>query len=83
MLGAVTDLGVALITGGFTIGAVRAGRQADSARRRQRVITAINQAGSHGTEISVRIGRAHRAMAAVRNTVVGILHLHRVPNIAA
>jgi predicted transposase YbfD/YdcC len=30
-----------------------------------------------------RIGRAHRAMAATRNTVAGILHLHRVPNIAA
>ena len=34
-------------------------------------------------EDSSRIGRAHRAMAAVRNTVTGILHLHRVPNIAA
>jgi predicted transposase YbfD/YdcC len=30
-----------------------------------------------------RIGGAHRAMAAVRNTVAGMLHLHRVPNIAA
>jgi len=34
-------------------------------------------------EDASRTGRAHRAMAAVRNTVVGILHLHRVPNIAA
>jgi predicted transposase YbfD/YdcC len=34
-------------------------------------------------EDASRIGRAHRAMAAVRNTVTGILHLHRVPNIAA
>jgi predicted transposase YbfD/YdcC len=34
-------------------------------------------------EDSSRIGRAHRAMAAVRNTVAGILHLHQVPNIAA
>jgi len=34
-------------------------------------------------EDSSRTGRAHRAMAAVRNTVAGILHLHRVPNIAA
>ena len=34
-------------------------------------------------EDASRIGRAHRAMAAVRNTVAGILHLHRVPNIAA
>ena len=32
---------------------MRAGRQADSARRRQRVITAISQATSNGTEISV------------------------------
>ena len=34
-------------------------------------------------EDASRIGGAHRAMAAVRNTVTGILHLHRVPNIAA
>ncbi|MGH3226011.1 MAG: ISAs1 family transposase [Streptosporangiaceae bacterium] len=34
-------------------------------------------------EDASRIGRAHRAMAAVRNTVIGILHLHQVPNIAA
>ena len=34
-------------------------------------------------EDASRIGRAHRAMAAVRNAVAGILHLHRVPNIAA
>jgi hypothetical protein len=34
-------------------------------------------------EDASRIGRAHRAMAAVRNTVAGILHLHQVPNIAA
>jgi hypothetical protein len=32
---------------------MRAGRQADSARRRQRVITAISQSGTVGTEISV------------------------------
>ena len=32
---------------------MHAGRQADSAPRRQRVITAINQATSNGTEISV------------------------------
>jgi transposase-like protein len=32
---------------------MRAGRQADSARRRQRVITAISQAGTVGIEISV------------------------------
>ena len=34
-------------------------------------------------EDASRISGAHRAMAAVRNTVAGILHLHRVPNIAA
>ena len=34
-------------------------------------------------EDASRTGGAHRAMAAVRNTVTGILHLHRVPNIAA
>jgi hypothetical protein len=32
---------------------MRAGRQADSVRRRQRVIAAISQASSNGTEISV------------------------------
>ena len=32
---------------------MQAGRQADSARRRQRVIAAINQAGTAGTETSV------------------------------
>ena len=32
---------------------MRAGRQADSARRRQRVIAAINQASANDTEISV------------------------------
>jgi Family of unknown function (DUF6262) len=40
---------------------MRAGRQADSARRRQRVIAAINQAGAAGTEISISgIARAAR-----------------------
>lgn len=34
-------------------------------------------------EDASRTGGAHRAMAAVRNTVTGILHLHRIPNIAA
>ena len=34
-------------------------------------------------EDASRAGRPHRAMAAVRNTVIGILHLHQVPNIAA
>jgi predicted transposase YbfD/YdcC len=34
-------------------------------------------------EDSSRIRSAHRAMAAVRNAVTGILHLHQVPNIAA
>ncbi len=34
-------------------------------------------------EDASRTGRAHRAMAAIRNAVIGILHLHRVPNIAA
>jgi Family of unknown function (DUF6262) len=50
---------------------MHAGRQADSARRRQRVITAINQASSNGTEISVAgIARA----AAVDRT---FLYRHR------
>jgi hypothetical protein len=40
---------------------MRAGRQADSARRRQRVIAAISQAGTSGTEISISgIARAAR-----------------------
>ena len=34
-------------------------------------------------EDASRIAGAHRAMAAVRNTVTGILHLHQVPNVAA
>jgi predicted transposase YbfD/YdcC len=34
-------------------------------------------------EDASRTGGAHQAMAAVRNTVIGILHLHRIPNIAA
>ncbi len=34
-------------------------------------------------EDASRIAAAHRAMAAVRNAVTGILHLHQVPNIAA
>ena len=34
-------------------GAMTKGRQADSARRRQRVIAALNKAASDGTEISV------------------------------
>jgi predicted transposase YbfD/YdcC len=29
------------------------------------------------------VSRAHQARAAIRNTVIGILHLHQVPNIAA
>ena len=39
---------------------MRAGRQADSARHRQRVIAAINQASASGTEISAS-GIAHAA----------------------
>ena len=34
-------------------------------------------------EDASRVRRAHQARAAVRNTVIGILHLHQVPNIAA
>jgi hypothetical protein len=50
---------------------MRAGRQADSARRRQRVNSAINQATGNGTEISVSgIARA----AAVDRT---FLYRHR------
>ena len=29
------------------------------------------------------VSRAHQARAAIRNTVIGIMHLHQVPNIAA
>ena len=51
--------------------AMRKGRQADSARRRQRVITAISKASADGTEISVSaIARA----AAVDRT---FLYRHR------
>jgi len=34
-------------------------------------------------EDASRVSRAHQAKAAIRNTVIGILHLYRVPNIAA
>ncbi len=34
-------------------------------------------------EDSSRTGRAHGAMAAVRNAVIGALHLRKIPNIAA
>jgi predicted transposase YbfD/YdcC len=34
-------------------------------------------------EDASRVRRAHQAMAAIRNTIIGILHLHRIPNIAA
>ncbi len=34
-------------------------------------------------EDASRTGRAHRAMAAVRNAVIGALHLQKIPNIAA
>jgi len=34
-------------------------------------------------EDASRVSRAHQAMAAIRNTIIGILHLHRIPNIAA
>jgi predicted transposase YbfD/YdcC len=34
-------------------------------------------------EDASRVSGAHRALAAVRNTVIGVLHLHEVPNIAA
>jgi len=34
-------------------------------------------------EDASRVSRGHQAKAAIRNTVIGILHLHRIPNIAA
>jgi len=34
-------------------------------------------------EDASRISRAHQAKAAIRNTIIGIMHLHRIPNIAA
>ena len=34
-------------------------------------------------EDASRVRRAHQALAAIRNTIIGILHLHQVPNIAA
>ena len=34
-------------------------------------------------EDASRVSRAHQAKAAIRNTIIGILHLHRVPSIAA
>jgi len=58
-----------------TTGPMLAGRQADSARRRQRVITALERAAAHGQEISVSgIARA----AAVDRTF-----LYRHPDLLA
>jgi hypothetical protein len=34
-------------------------------------------------EDASRVSRAHQAKAAIRNTIIGILHLHQIPNIAA
>jgi DDE_Tnp_1-associated len=34
-------------------------------------------------EDASRVSRAHQAKAAIRNTIIAILHLHQVPNIAA
>ena len=34
-------------------------------------------------EDASRVRRGYQAKAAIRNTVIGILHLHRIPNIAA
>jgi hypothetical protein len=34
-------------------------------------------------EDASRASRVHQAKAAIRNTVIGILHLHRIPNLAA
>jgi predicted transposase YbfD/YdcC len=34
-------------------------------------------------EDASRVSRAYQAKAAVRNTVIGILHLHQIPNVAA
>jgi predicted transposase YbfD/YdcC len=34
-------------------------------------------------EDASRLSRGYQAKAAIRNTVIGILHLHRIPNIAA
>ena len=42
-----------MTTGGTRAKALADGRRADSARRRQRVIAAINRAVTDGTEISV------------------------------
>ena len=60
-----------MTTGGTRAKALADGRRADSARRRQRVIAAINRAATDGTEISVSaIARA----AAVDRT---LLYRHR------
>ena len=60
-----------MTTGGTRAQALADGRRADSARRRQRVIAAINRAATDGTEISVSaIARA----AAVDRT---FLYRHR------
>ena len=58
--------------------AMRKGRQADSARRRQRVIAALNRASSDGTEISVsgiaRAAAVDRAFLYRHRDLLGKIH---------
>ena len=58
--------------------AMRKGRQADSARRRQRVIAALNRASSDGTEISVsgiaRTADVDRSLLYRHRDLLGKIH---------
>jgi hypothetical protein len=67
-----------MTTGGTRAKALADGRRADSARRRQRVIAAINRAVTDGTEISVsaiaRAGAVDRTFLYRHRDLLGKIH---------
>jgi chromosome segregation ATPase len=67
-----------MTTGGTRAKALADGRRADSARRRQRVIAAINRAATDGTEISVsaiaRIAAVDRTFLYRHRDLLGQIH---------
>ena len=64
---------------GLRTGAMTKGRQADSARRRQRVITALDKAAADGTEISVsaiaRAAAVDRTFLYRHHDLLGKIHV--------
>jgi len=67
-----------MTTGGARAKALADGRRADSARRRQRVIAAINRAATDGTEISVsaiaRAAAVDRTFPCRHRDLLGHIH---------